>query len=641
MVESLQNKNIDIHNSIDNKSWIKEQIVKVYEQSNSDLNNLKDKIFSSIENELTMDHVIHVLESAKWRFEKWESYNQVINDMWSWLTITVQIALKSLWYDLWNIDGMYMNKSDKESKTYSNSKTRTAVKAFQEKWNKDNPKDLIKNDWWAGKETITRILKKLWATVGTNFLIQNNETSPIDNKIGTMIANLKNIGNRNTKGIATVGANSWAQNNETSPIDTKIGTTVNNLKNIGKSDSNENTKTTTVPTKREKNQSIEKKIPEKWNEKKIDITTKEKKLNEAELLELLRNKFVFVWNENKPLILSSVKYEKDTIIANITVADTIIVPIIFDKEYNNPQSDSKEYIVHKSRNLVEWKQKINVIRNSVDVIQNFLSYRDNLLFKEETFGWDFDFENSNKVKIIYTINWEEISIDFDNFSQLLPDQEVEIEWKKYLVSVNDLKKVLLTEKISTTDNAIIEWGLSWGIDYATKNIEETSASDPAVDVTPIVTDSISQKNASVDTIKTAEQNGEKINKLVWESTNIDKNDSNLNSNLSIQNTSFLETLSQEDKENFTKITKKLSEKEKTSLTALINEFYTLWFTAKLDYSKKIIVLEWIKGILSTEYIKTIRKTEDYKQLLSPLNKKVLFKPTFINWSSKKIIIDLK
>lgn len=160
----------DIHENINQRDWINKQIAEVYSKSNSDLSDLKSNINDSIlEDKLTINHVINVLKNAQTRFTN-EKYTDVVTNMWAGLTLSIQIALQELWFDPGAIDGVYMNLADKNSKNqnkYANSKTRKAVKAFQ----KANE---LPEDWWAGKDTITKILEKLDDTTSTSDIITKN-----------------------------------------------------------------------------------------------------------------------------------------------------------------------------------------------------------------------------------------------------------------------------------------------------------------------------------------------------------------------------------------------------------------------------------------------------------------------------------
>ncbi len=112
---TLENNQIDIHESINrqDRNWIKKQIAEVYANSNMDLNNLKNSIISTqnaddiMEKNFTMDHVKKVLTDTVSFISK-EGHANTFEKQWAGLTLSLQIALKKLGYNLWIIDGVYM-----------------------------------------------------------------------------------------------------------------------------------------------------------------------------------------------------------------------------------------------------------------------------------------------------------------------------------------------------------------------------------------------------------------------------------------------------------------------------------------------------------------------------------------------------
>jgi len=173
----MSEKITDIHESVNKKDWVKNKIAEVYADSNKDLQTLKNSIINTsnadeiMEQKFTMDHVKNVLQDTVDFISK-EWHTEAFEKQWAGLTLSLQIALTKLGFDPWVIDGVYIKWTDQtewsaattkteKEKIYSRSKTRKAVKAFQEKWNTKNTNNQITVDWRAGKETLTRILQKL------------------------------------------------------------------------------------------------------------------------------------------------------------------------------------------------------------------------------------------------------------------------------------------------------------------------------------------------------------------------------------------------------------------------------------------------------------------------------------------------
>ena len=178
MAETLHQHDIDIKDTT--PDWVKQQIEDVYKETNNNLSWLKDKITNNtLEKELTLDHVKAVLDNALDKFNNGQTLKEVYGGkttawpewMWSGLNISVQIILRKLGIDPWDIDWFY------------GTKTKKAVENFQDKWNKDHPNDKITKDGWAGKETIKRIIesfnenKNEWTTI-TWIISEPNNTLP-------------------------------------------------------------------------------------------------------------------------------------------------------------------------------------------------------------------------------------------------------------------------------------------------------------------------------------------------------------------------------------------------------------------------------------------------------------------------------
>jgi hypothetical protein len=149
MTETLKNHDIDIQNNM--QEWIKNQIEQTYQETDSGLKSLKDKITNdTLENELTMEHVKGVLKNALDKFSQGKSFKDVYGGttiawpegMWAGLVLNVQIALKKLGKDVGAIDWRY------------GKRTKDAVIAFQKEYN-------LNPDGRAGKLTLTKILEQL------------------------------------------------------------------------------------------------------------------------------------------------------------------------------------------------------------------------------------------------------------------------------------------------------------------------------------------------------------------------------------------------------------------------------------------------------------------------------------------------
>lgn len=149
MTETLKKQDIDIQNNM--QDWIKNQVEKTYQETDSGLKDLKDKITNdTLENELTMEHVKGVLKNALDKFSQGKSFKDVYGGttiawpegMWAGLVLNVQIALKKLGKDVGVIDWRY------------GKRTKDAVIAFQ----KENS---LEGDWRAGKLTLTKMLEQL------------------------------------------------------------------------------------------------------------------------------------------------------------------------------------------------------------------------------------------------------------------------------------------------------------------------------------------------------------------------------------------------------------------------------------------------------------------------------------------------
>ncbi len=151
------------------ENWIEAQIEETLKETNDDLKDLKDlvlrdsgnleaKIDKEKHEKINKEHIICILNSVKDK-----KYNEIYSKNASWITFAVQYALDKLWFvdKLWNIDWLY------------GQKTRFAVIAFQEKWNKDHATDQIAVDGWAGPDTIKRIITSLWWKINLSNIVEN------------------------------------------------------------------------------------------------------------------------------------------------------------------------------------------------------------------------------------------------------------------------------------------------------------------------------------------------------------------------------------------------------------------------------------------------------------------------------------
>lgn len=104
--ETLSQENIKIHNSINTKEWVKTKIAEVYQESNTDLTDLKKNITAAaLENKLTIENVKNVLKSAADKFASGKTFTEVYGlqepsankeGMSAGLTLSLQIALTKL-----------------------------------------------------------------------------------------------------------------------------------------------------------------------------------------------------------------------------------------------------------------------------------------------------------------------------------------------------------------------------------------------------------------------------------------------------------------------------------------------------------------------------------------------------------------
>lgn len=141
------------------------------------------------------------------------------------------------------------------------------------------------------------------------------------------------------------------------------------------------------------------------------------------------------------------------------------VSILFDGAGKNPRLVRWD----ETLNLYEipqsgGKNKIVVVPDSSVIVENFLSYRDNLVISwwEPITWWKFDFSDSEKISIVFKDGDNEIKISFDNVANLMT-QEVSISNDKYKVSINDnkinLEKVIeetVNNNVSNNINSILE-----------------------------------------------------------------------------------------------------------------------------------------------------------------------------------------
>lgn len=140
--------------TIGQENWINNQIEAALEGSNAELKDLKNLVVDSNtlkwtitarwinqNQEITKNHIISILDKNK---------NKSRHDIYeigkgAGVTFAVQYALQEMWYTPWTIDGVMGNQ------------TKTAVRQFQEDWNKKNPLLKIEVDGLAGWVTLGRM----------------------------------------------------------------------------------------------------------------------------------------------------------------------------------------------------------------------------------------------------------------------------------------------------------------------------------------------------------------------------------------------------------------------------------------------------------------------------------------------------
>lgn len=125
MPETLQSHNISIYNNM--REWVKNQVAMTYAETQWDLQKIKVDIeTNSLEKKLTMIEILNVLKSGKTKMKDQKTVLGVFNQMWGWLVLAIQIALKKLWHNPGSIDWIYKNK-----RSVNKSKTQLAVESFQ------------------------------------------------------------------------------------------------------------------------------------------------------------------------------------------------------------------------------------------------------------------------------------------------------------------------------------------------------------------------------------------------------------------------------------------------------------------------------------------------------------------------------
>lgn len=153
-----------------NAGRLKEQIESTFEE----LRDAKDNLKTEIINNISVADTIETLQKAQKLFEDKNNFKELFSETskesvkWAGFTLALQIALKSLSYDPWIIDGMY------------GPQTKEAVRAFQatEKW--------LTQDGIAGRDTLEKLLAKLGApVVSENSDSTNNSTDTSKDEVLT------------------------------------------------------------------------------------------------------------------------------------------------------------------------------------------------------------------------------------------------------------------------------------------------------------------------------------------------------------------------------------------------------------------------------------------------------------------------
>ncbi len=165
---------------------IKESYKEIYE-TKGELQDLKAEVTKNLsgkelkemlENELTIDHVKHVLQNVIKKFNERkdkETFMSIYNEMGAGLVFNLQLALAKLGCKFkMGIDGMY-----------GNGDTRLRVLDFQTRWNdlhcndgQHGTPDEITLDGWAGIETIKRVLLALDDPTWDSTQVNNYSTLP-------------------------------------------------------------------------------------------------------------------------------------------------------------------------------------------------------------------------------------------------------------------------------------------------------------------------------------------------------------------------------------------------------------------------------------------------------------------------------
>ncbi|MDD3262283.1 MAG: peptidoglycan-binding domain-containing protein [Candidatus Absconditabacteria bacterium] len=184
-----------------------------------------------------------------------------------------------------------------------------------------------------------------------------------------------------------------------------------------------------------------------------------------EILNTINSKYDITGNNNNINLDTTEKLTNGDILVKGKIGEKQL-DIIFNSDYSNPrlQINQKQYNIYEIPTIDPNKTKIVVVHNSEEIVENFLSYRDNLVIsgREPITGGKFDFSDSEKISIVFKDGDNEIKISFDNEANLMT-QEVSIGSDKYKVSINNnkinLEKVIeetVNNNVSNNINSILE-----------------------------------------------------------------------------------------------------------------------------------------------------------------------------------------
>lgn len=158
----ITNKDWNFESSLDNVAeeldWVKKQIQKELADLQKDVqeNQIKKSFFEKKENKVVynMDLVKRYLQSSVQK-DDFQVNSAVV--------MAVQISLESKWYEVWKIDWLLKNEK------WTLSMTEQAIRKFQkENW--------LRIDWVPWKDTIKKILEKLWNISSTSKKIEKNNS---------------------------------------------------------------------------------------------------------------------------------------------------------------------------------------------------------------------------------------------------------------------------------------------------------------------------------------------------------------------------------------------------------------------------------------------------------------------------------